>query len=590
MEDFSKILIKAGFSTTVLEYLTKYLITFIIIGTAIGGGIGAYLMSIAVQTGDSMLYNAIFLGPLLGFIGGIAAVFFYPYILTSNRKNQINNVMPLLVTYMGGISTSNASRDQLFQNVGKRKNSFGLAATEIKRIRTLAVDWNMGYIYSTKRVADTTPSPRFGDFLSRFAQALDSGENLSSFFRKEQDSILASFVADYTRKLKSLETLNDAYVAVSVSTVFMAITFLIMMYLFGSKASNNEGILTILFIIELINAVILLAFNAGAPSDPLISRSRITKEYQKLIYAGIIGLFVVIPIVVMIMMVLVVGVSDLGTPIYFRDTKVAVPIFMIITGATVYYPGHLAEEYEKNIQRRDENFPILIRTLGSTTAIIGGSIFDSVKLITRQHFGPLTEDIKLLYAQAQFGIDPHVAWKFFSDSTSSSIIDRFLKIFTSSLDIGGSPAIISEFISINVERVLRLRKDKIQVLGTFKGTLLPLAAINIALMVFMRDVLTLLGNVMMEVQQNSSYGGVYSFGVPPDIIFLELYFNVFYLTIPIFSCFALTLPRKGTPFMILKYLSIYYLVMGIEILIVGVVSESILGTFGGVYGNFQAPT
>jgi flagellar protein FlaJ len=583
MEKLDQVLIKAGISKTIAEYMLKYLVVFLLGGTIIGGIIGGSLLTIAIQTNNSQLFNAIFIGPIAGFLSGFGFIYIYPHLLKNVRKGKINDVMPLLITYMGGISTSKASRDQLFKNVGNRIESFGIAAEEIKRIRTLAMDWNMGYIYSTKRVADTTPSPRFGDFLSRFAQALDSGEDLASFFRKEQDSILASFVADYTRKLKGLETLNDAYVAISVSTVFIAITFLIMMFLFGNEGENNANLIMIILIIEAVNSVILLAFNAGAPSDPLIARTRATKESEKLMYSSVVAVFMAIPVLLVVILVLVVGVTDAGEPIYFRDTKMAVPILMIIVGIIVYYPGRLAEQYEKRIKRRDENFPILIRTLGSTAAIIGGSIFDSVKLITRQHFGPLTEDIKLLYAQAKFGIDPQVAWKYFSDSTSSSIIDRFLKIFTSSLEIGGSPAIISEFISTNVEKVLRLRKDKEQVLGTFKGTLMPLTAINIGLMVFMRDVLTLLGSVMMEVQGNAEGPNPYNFGQPPSEFMLSLYFNIFYLTIPLFSCIALTLPRKGTPFIILKFLAIYYIFMGLEIIFMGNASGAILGTFSGAY-------
>ena len=103
---------------------------------------------------------------------------------------------------------------------------------------------------------------------------------------------------------------------------------------------------------------------------------------------------------------------------------------------------------------------------------MGGSIFDSVRIISQEQFGPLTTDIQLLYAQAKFGIDPMIAWQWFGDSTSSNIIDRFLRIFTSSMDIGGRSDIIAQFISDNVEKILELRRDRHQVINTFKGTIL----------------------------------------------------------------------------------------------------------------------
>ena len=265
------------------------------------------------------------------------------------------------------------------------------------------------------------------------------------------------------------------------------------------------------------------------------------------------------------------------------ESIISFPVFMIIFGIAMIVPGYVGERFEDVVKRRDENFPVFIRTLGGTTALLGGSIFDSVNIISREEFGPLTTDIKLLYTQSKFGIDPTIAWQWFSDSTSSSLIDRFLRIFTSSMDIGGNPGVVSRFISTNVEKIEDLRRNRKQTVGVFQGTLMPLTAINIGTMIFMKDVLVLLNQTMGAI--SNTQGMNMSLGNPPSVYFTTLYFNVYYITMPFWACLAIILPQKGTWMKITKYLAQYYILVGLEIIFVGNLSHAVMGSFGAQFGS-----
>lgn len=563
-ESFQQTLIQAGIQKSIGEYLFKILIPTVLGGLGIGLIIGILLEI------SPLISGTIFPLTLSFSFLGLVLVFGFPYLKRSMRQEQINNALPMLVTYMGGISTSKASRDQLFENVSRRENSFGLIALEVKRIRTMAKEWNLGYLDSIKKVSSTTASSRFGDFLSRFSQALDAGEDLEDYFLKEQQSVLNGYISDYTRKLKSLEVLNDMFTALSTSLSFISITFLLMMFLFGGDSeTNTQNLFLILGVIELVYIALMVAFYAISPKDGLINIQRKTAEYEKVLYSFLICVFVFMPVLAFI-------------TFFLKDAEgkavISLPIFMIIFGISMFYPGYVAEKFEDIVKRRDANFPVFIRTLGATTALLGGSIFDSVNIISREQFGPLTTDIKLLYTQSKFGIDPIIAWQWFSDSTSSSIIDRFLRIFTSSLDIGGNTEIISKFISTNVEKILKLRRDRQQVIGVFKGTLLMLTIINIGIMIFMKDVLFLL-NVTMSALQDVQ-GMSLNLGNPPPPFFTDLYFTIYYLTMPIYACLAIVIPERGTWMKVTKYLSQYYIIAGLEIIVVSQIAGGLIGSFG----------
>ncbi len=563
-ETFQDTLIKASIQQSVGEYLTKTL--FICLGISFGIGI---LLALILKITTTFPSPFLIL-PLIFSVISLIGLFGYPFLQVDIRQGKINANLPILITYMGGISTSKASRDQLFENVSKRERSFGIAALEVRRIRTLAVEWNFGYLEAIEKVSQTTPSRRFGDFLSRFSQALDAGEKLEDYFRKEQNSQLTGYISDYKRKLKSLEVLNDAFTALSTSLSFIAITFLLMMFLFGSDVeANTINLFLILFVIELVYICLMVVFYVSAPKDQLVSIQRKTSEYEKVLYGFLVCVFIFLPL--LLFLTFLVKNQE-------GENVITLPIFMMVFGLAMAIPGILSEKFENIIKRRDSNFPVFIRTLGGTTNLLGGSIFDSVKLISQEQFGPLTEDIKLLYTQAKFGLSPAVAWQWFSDTTCSSLIDRFLRIFTSSLDIGGSPDIVSNFISVNVEKVLELRQDRHQVIQVFKGTMLPLSAINIGTMIFMRDVLALLYTTMSAL--TNIQGLSLSLGAPPPDFFIDIFFTIYYLTVPFWSCLALNIPQKGSWMKITKYLSQYYLLTGAELLIVGKLAHTIISGFG----------
>ncbi|MHA1585586.1 MAG: hypothetical protein ACTSVU_07075 [Promethearchaeota archaeon] len=567
--NFQKTLIKASIQKSISEYFLQAIIPGVIGGIALGIGVVELLKDIL---GSGAVW---FFIPLICLILSVGIIIFYPHLRVDIRRGKINATLPLLITYMGGISTSRASRDQLFENVAKREKSFGIAALEIRRIHTLAIEWNFGYVDAIEKVSTTTPSFRFADFLSRFSQALDAGEELESYFQKEQSSQLNKYIADYHRKLKSLEMLNDAYTAISTSVSFIAITFLLMMYLFGgTQQANTRNLFLLLGIMVMVNIAMMIAFWTTAPRDKLLSIQRKTAEYEKVLYSFLICLFIFLPILIGLAAVLK---DKNGNNIINMD------MFMIIFGIALIIPGRFTANFEENVSRRDENFPVFIRTLGSTTTLLGGSIFDSVNIISHEEFGPLTEGIKLLYTQSKFGIDPTVAWKWFSDSTCSNLIDRFLRIFISSMDIGGSPEIVSRFISVNVEKILLLRQDRKQVIGTFKGTMLPLTIINIGTMIFMKDVTSLLNTTMGAL--SNIQGMNLHLGVAPDQFFVDLYFNTYYIIIPLFACIALMIPGKGSWMKVTKFLAQYYIIVGFELIIIGNLSHSILASFGNPFAG-----
>lgn len=552
---FDTKLIQAGIPKTTGEFFSQ--IKFIIVGLT--------LLSLLASIACQALFRLPIASIPLVFILLLLMVFLGIYLIlsmkASSRADDIDNQLALLITYMGGLSTSQAARDDIFAKAASKKEEFGAAAAEIERVRIIAKSWNFGYIDATIVVAKTTPSRLFEDFLSRFSQALDSGEPLSEFLAKEQRVIIDRWSSNYRRKLKGLENLADAYLAVQTSLAFVSITVLMMITLFGG--GGPVLLMLMLLIVFSANTALTAAHGSVAPNDPLCIKGQKTPGNEKLFQLMLFSLIIVLPLV-------------LFAALIFR---IPFAICLILVGLGFLPTGRAAEQYQKDIARRDENYPIFIRTLGGTSSALGGSLFDSVELLTKQHFGALTKAVRLLNARAKFGVEAHIVWDSFARETESNLIHKFMKLYVEGVDMGGDPSKISQFVSEIVERILELRKDRDQVVGSFRGSMYPLTLVIVGMLVFMETILRMLSQAFANAPEVAQMG--FSFGQGYGGIAVDLYFGLLYVGLPLFASLALAIPQQGTMKVSFGTLSKLYILVGLTILIVGYIAQSIMGSFMG---------
>ncbi|MFB6150059.1 MAG: type II secretion system F family protein, partial [Halobacteriales archaeon] len=117
--------------------------------------------------------------PLLGALIGATAVF-YPKVVADQRRRGIENKLPLLITHMTVLSTTNIDRMEVFRTLAEEEE-YDAAAEEINYIVTLVDSWNQSLDDACRRRAKRTPSDVFSDFLERIAYSLGAGQELKDF-------------------------------------------------------------------------------------------------------------------------------------------------------------------------------------------------------------------------------------------------------------------------------------------------------------------------------------------------------------------------------------------------------------------------
>jgi len=94
--------------------------------------------------------------PLLGFLAMVSAIF-YPKILLSQRKRELNDRFHLMITHMTVLATTKIDRMEVFRTLAE-EDEYGELAMEMYRITQLVDTWNLGLDDACRRRAKEVPS------------------------------------------------------------------------------------------------------------------------------------------------------------------------------------------------------------------------------------------------------------------------------------------------------------------------------------------------------------------------------------------------------------------------------------------------
>ncbi len=379
------------------------------------------------------------------------------------KRHEIDSNIHLFITNLALLSTTEIDRKEIFRILSEKKE-FGELANESKRLYILTSRWYQNLATAARILMKKTPSKIFSSFLERMAYAIDSGEDLKEFMKRERDVVLNDFSLSYRSMLYDLEIIRDIFIAMSIALTFLVVFSMIIAILVGFDLTKLLIVAGIFFII--VESIILYLVKLRSPIDPIWIKFKETFIYKNIFKYIFITIFAIL-----LMIFLIKRFHFL--PIYFKISFLTLPL--IIIGYKIY-------REEKKIISRDEYFPQFISSLGTSLATRGGGIAESLKFLQTQNFGLLTENIKRLFKRVYTRISLKLSWIIFGKETCSYLIKTFSSMFSEAYELGGDPKFIGESISKTFRKILDLRKIKFQHVKTYLGVILGIsAAISFAL-------------------------------------------------------------------------------------------------------------
>lgn len=156
------------------------------------------------------------IGGLIGLMGGLFTARRLPDSAASQRRNEIDVLLPDVISFMFSLSANGTNRLELFSAVADAEEQYGEAAVEFQRIVSAAQYSEMDYVSAIEDIAAKTPSPRLAQFLTDFLTVLNSGGDLKNFLDAQKTGALDDAEARHREAIGKLEVMGELYAAFSI--------------------------------------------------------------------------------------------------------------------------------------------------------------------------------------------------------------------------------------------------------------------------------------------------------------------------------------------------------------------------------------
>ena len=497
----------------------------------------------------------------------------YPYINWKNKENEINGKMHFFITHLRVLAISDLSLKDIINTIGEKRKVYKSLGDEIRKISILSTQWKVPLARAFRFISERTPSKMLRDFLDRFSQSLVSGVSHREFIEQEQGAVIEEYKTMYESANENLTILNEVYVSLLISIVFVMSFGLVLPMIMGT-ADMNTFVYGSAFALIATEGLLLYLLKSMMPADEIWPQTGEKSEIEKNLY----GLFFLSIIVSVILGIFLFYLKFSGYQIF---SLIPNEIFVSIALTPLIIPGIKTFIEEQNIFRRERNFLGFLPALGSISAMKGGKINESVKYLSEKDYGILTPHIRNLYKRLSTRIDDDAAWEWFGVDTCSNYIQRGSEMFREATYAAANPRDVARMITENIRKIRDLRLKKLSIIKTtvslFLGITFGIAfSIYVSLVIaqHLNEIWLEAGEPFKNLQQ-INIGAILT-TVPPQI-----FSNIFYVVflILIIHCLILSLTIKELRGSHLLITLLYFVPMVWIVSITSFVVTTFLGSY-----------
>lgn len=403
-------------------------------------------------------------------IGGITYMLFlaYPSFLAGERKGSIDKNLPYAVTFMYALSRGGMNVIEILRSLSKCTDTYGEVAKEVDVIVR-----DMDYFGNDLRTAlhnvcDITPSDNFRDLMYNLLTVIDSGGNISTYFRDKSEQYINRAKVDQKGFLETLGLIAESYVTAFVAGPLFIIILGVMMAVMGS--GSEMMIYAIIYAVipigSMMFVVMVSIITPGATGEaPLLLTQNYVGEIitipeteEKTTFLKFVksreslkiremlrdplkpmkekpeySLIITMPIALIYLIISLFNAMKSPNFVDYIDDKIIFIVYIIIIPLLIFH------EYKKGKENRIQSqIPDFLKKLASTNET-GMTLRDSIKLMTRSDIG-MSKEIKKIWNDIEWGLAINEALVRFANRVRTHIVSRSVTLLTkaneSSGDIG----------------------------------------------------------------------------------------------------------------------------------------------------------
>ncbi len=411
---------------------------------------------------------------LTALFGGITYALFlvYPGFQAGERKGSIDKNLPYAVTFMYALSRGGMNVIEIMRALSRCTDTYGEMAREVDVILR-----DMDYFGNDLRTAlhnicEITPSANFRDLMYNLLTVIDSGGNISTYFKDKSEQYLNKAKVEQKGFLETLGLIAESYVTAFVAGPLFIIILGVMMSVMGS--GSNVMIYAIIYAVIPIGSVMFVVIinmltpgSTGEapllPTESLVGEIVVPETEEKPMFLNFVksrdtikikkmlsdplkplkekpeySLAVSVPIALIFLIISIFQGMKTKDLLDYIDDKIVFAIFMIIIPLMMFH------EYRKSKENKIQSqIPDFLKKLASTNET-GMTLRDSIRLMTLSDMG-MGKEIKKIWNDIEWGLAINEALKRFANRVRTHIVARSITLLTKANESSGD---IGEVLSV----------------------------------------------------------------------------------------------------------------------------------------------
>lgn len=531
---------KSGMATSADLYASTAMLNSIMasIGIIVGGTLFAWIMGLMTPMVLALIF---IIAPVIGFV---AYRFFllYPGMNAKNRAYKIDLALPQMIGFIHAMSRSGANVVEIFRELSTRPDAGELR----KEARVFMRDVEyLGHdpLTAIRDLARNTPSRRLKEFLEVLAPIAETGGNVPAYFASKWTEYQDDAKADQGKFIATLELYCELFITL---IMLMPLLMLLVFALLGPMGGYSDtwlymitylmipiGAVAFMVLVSMVmpERFILRAEKLGtlevykgltvveggkreAKLRNTLSRSRMQQKLKDFLKRPVQAisrqpayiLFFSVPITVVVIFLLY---------LWWPIDITAYVVFGVVMAATPY-----AVAYEIRQRKVGKFENVLLDFLRSIASGIksGLTLPVSLKVAAASDLGPLTEEVKRMNADIEWGASAGEALDRFEHRVSGSeLVSRATRTMKKASEADEDIADVLDIMMRDVASKRELERERKGAMGTYNIIMLIMFGI------FLFAVYMIAGNILVLSVEGGGGGGILLFGG----IDVDLVVNIF---------------------------------------------------------------
>ena len=162
----------------------------------------------------------------------------YPGYIVSDRKSKIDKLLPNATTFMYSLSSGGMPLIQIFKSISSYEDVYSELAKEFGRIVMEIEALGMDLRSALTKAIELTPSKNLSDLFQGLITVIESGGDVTSYFRERADYYLEMARQDQKNFLDFLSLMAESYITAFVAGPLFLIIIQTVMAVMGESDVN----------------------------------------------------------------------------------------------------------------------------------------------------------------------------------------------------------------------------------------------------------------------------------------------------------------------------------------------------------------